>query len=100
MVFPLSADQPLASSQTVCLRVTESGGDRVTSTNDGIQTATLPATQLTDGAGTYTLNWTDTAADDRDSSVTLELVTPGTVGCSGVGAYTVSTEDPSEKILI
>ena len=41
VVFPLSADKPLSSSLTVCLRVTESGGDRVTSTNEGIQTATL-----------------------------------------------------------
>ena len=100
VVFPLSADQRLENSLTVCLRVTESGGDRVASTNEGIQTATLPATQLTNGAGTYTLNWTDTAADDRDSSVTVELVAPGTAGCSGAGAYTVSTEEPSEKILI
>ncbi len=100
VAFPLSADQPLASSLTVCLRVTESGGDRVTSTNDGIQTATLPSTQLTDGAGMYTVNWTDTAADDRDSSVTVELVAPGTAGCSGAGVYTVSSEDPSDKILI
>ena len=29
--FPLSADQQLATSLTVCLRVTESGGDRVAS---------------------------------------------------------------------
>ena len=100
VVFPLSADKPLSTSLTVCLRVTESGGDRVTSTNEGIQTATLQSSGLTNGAGNYTLNWTDTAADDRDSSVTVELVAPGTVGCSGAGVYTVSTEDPSDKILI
>ena len=68
--------------------------------NEGIQTATLQSSGLTNGAGNYTLNWTDTAADDQESSVTVELVAPGTAGCSGAGAYTVSTEDPSEKILI
>ena len=100
VLFPMSADQALSTSLTVCLRVTESGGDRVASTNEGIQTGTLQSTGVANGAGNYTLNWTDTAADDQDSSVTVELVAPGTSGCTGAGAYTVSTDDPSDKILI
>ena len=99
--FPLSADQPLPSALTVCVRVTESGTiDRVTSTNEGIQTVNMPSS-LTNGSGNHQLTWTNTAADDPDSSVTVEVVAPSTVGCSAAnGSYTVSSSDGSEKLLI
>ena len=99
--FNLAADQPLPSALTVCVRVTESGGDRVASGSEGIQTVNMPSSSLTNGSGTHTLTWTNTAADDQDSSVTVEVVAPNTVGCSAAnGSYTVSSSDASDKLLI
>ena len=99
--FNLAADQPLASALTVCVRVTESGGDRVASGSEGIQTANMPSSGMTNGSGTHTLTWTNTAADDPDSSVTVEAVAPNTVGCSADNdSYTVSSSDASDKLLI
>ncbi len=98
--FNLAANQPLPDALDVCVRVTESGGDRVTSGNEGIQTVNMPSS-LTNGSGTHTLTWTDTMADDPDSSVTVEAVAPSTVGCSVANdAYTVSSSDASDKLLI
>ena len=99
--FDLAADQPLASALTVCVRVTESGGDRVTSGNEGIQTANMPSSGLTNGSGTHTLTWTNNTDDDRDSSVTVEVLAPSTTGCSAANdSYTVSSSDASDKVLI
>ena len=98
--FNLSADKPLPSALTVCVRVTESGGDRVASGSEGIQTVSMPSS-LTNGSGTHTLTWTNTAADDRDSSLLVEAVAPNTVGCSATnGSYTVSSSEASDKLLI
>ena len=98
--FNLAADQPLPSALTVCVRVTESGGDRVASGSEGIQTVNMPSS-VTNGSGTHTLTWTNTAADDPDSSVTVEAVAPSTVGCSADNdSYTVSSSDASDKLLI
>ena len=98
--FNLAADKPLPSALTVCVRVTESGGDRVASGSEGIQTANMPSS-VTNGSGTHTLTWTNTAADDQDSSVTVEAVAPNTVGCSAANdSYTVSSSDASDKLLI
>ena len=58
--FNLAANQPLPSALTVCVRVTESGGDRVASGNEGIQTVNMLASGLTNGSGTHTLTWTNT----------------------------------------
>ena len=99
-VFNLAANQPLPSALTVCVRVTESGGDRVASGSEGIQTVNMPSS-VTNGSGTHTLTWTNTAADDQDSSVTVEAVAPSTVGCSAANdSYTVSSSDASDKLLI
>ena len=99
-VFNLAANQPLSSALTVCVRVTESGGDRVASGSEGIQTVNMPSS-VTNGSGTHTLTWTNTAADDQDSSVTVEAVAPSTVGCSAANdSYTVSSSDASDKLLI
>ena len=98
--FNLAADQPLPSALDVCVRVTESGGDRVASGSEGIQTVNMPSS-VTNGSGTHTLTWTNTAADDQDSSVTVEAVAPNTVGCSAANdSYTVSSSDASDKLLI
>ena len=99
--FNLAADQPLPSALTVCVRVTESGGDRVASGNEGIQTVNMPGSGLTNGSGTHTLRWTNTAADDQDSSVTVEVVAPNTASCTATAdSYTVSSGDASDKLLI
>ena len=98
--FNLAADQPLPSALTVCVRVTESGGDRVASGAEGIQTANMPSS-VTNGSGAHTLTWTTNTDDDPDSSVTVEVVAPSTVGCSVANdAYTVSSSDGSDKLLI
>ena len=101
VLFTVSADRPLPSALTVCVRVTESGGDRVASANEGIKTVSLPSESLTNSSNTHTLTWTDTAADDPNSSVTVEALAPNTNGCSAAnGSYTVSGDDPSDTIRI
>ena len=99
--FPLSANQSLPSALTVCVRVTESGGNRVASGDEGIQTVSLTSSGMTNGSGTHTLRWTNTAADDQDSSVTVEVLAPNTASCSATnGSYTVSSSEGSDKLLI
>ena len=101
VAFDLSADEPLANDLTVCVRVSESGGNRVASGNEDIQTATLLASGTSNGSGSYTVTWTDTAADDPDSTVIVQVVPPETVGCSATdGSYAVSTDDSSDTVLI
>ncbi len=101
VLFTVSADRPLPSALTVCVRVTESGGDRVASANEGIKTVSLPSETLTTSSNTHSLTWTDTNTDDRDSSVTVEVVAPNTASCSATnGSYTVSSSDASGKLLI
>ena len=101
VAFDLSADEPLANDLTVCVRVSESGGNRVAAGNEGIQTATLLASGTSNGSGTYTVNWTDTAADDPDSTVIVRAVPPNTLGCTAtLDSYAASADDPSDQILI
>ena len=101
VLFTVSADRPLPSTLTVCVRVTESGGDRVTSGNEGIKTVSLPSETLTTSSNTHSLTWTNTNTDDQDSSVTVEIVAPNTASCSATnGSYTVSSSDASGKLLI
>ena len=101
VLFTLSADRPLPSALTVCVRVTESGEDRVASGSEGIKTVSLPSETLTHSSNTHSLTWTDTNTDDRDSSVTVEVVAPNTASCSATnGSYTVSGDEPSDTIRI
>ena len=101
VLFTVSADRPLPSTLTVCVRVTESGGDRVDSGDEGIQTVSLPSETLTTSSNTHSLTWTNTNTDDQDSSVTVEVVAPNTASCSATnGSYTVSSSDASGKLLI
>ena len=100
-VFNLSANQVLTSTLTVCVRVTESGHDRVTSGNEGIKTVSLTSSGNTNGTGIHKLTWTNTAVDDRDSSVTVEVVAPNTASCSATdGSYTVSSSAGADTVLI
>ncbi len=96
--FPLSADAVLVQNLTVCVRVTETGGARVT---DGIKTVVLTSSGTTNGAGTYQLTWDDTAVDDPDSVVTVTVVAPNTAGCAAAaGSYTVSTTQNADTVRI
>ena len=80
-----------------CIRVTETGGDRVAAGAEGVKAVTVPDT----GSLVHTIQWTDTAADDRDSVVTVEAVAPETAGCSAAnGTYTVSSTDASDSALV
>ena len=100
VAFPLSADEPLANNLTVCVRVSEQGGNRVTS-GEGIQTVTLLASGTSNGSGTHTVTWTDTAADDPNSTVIVRVVAPEETGCTATdGSYAVSADDPFDQILI
>ena len=86
---------------TACIRVTETGGGaapgRVAAGDEGVKAVTVPST----GSLVYTVTWTDTAADDRDSVVTVEAVAPETVGCSAAsGSYTVSSTRGSDTARI
>ena len=101
VAFDLSADEPLANNLTVCVWVTESGGNRVAAGDKGLKTVTLLASGTSNGSGSYTVNWTDTAADDPDSTVRVQVAPPVTTGCSATdGSYAVSADDPWDEILI
>ena len=85
--FEVSVDPQQTAALTVCVSVAESGGDRVAAGDEGVKTVTIPANSLT---GVHTVTWADTAADDRDSVVTVTAVAPGTAGCTGADSYTVA----------
>ncbi len=100
-VFNLSANSVLVSTLTVCLRLTETGGDLVAAAAEGIRTATLTSSGNANGAGIYTLTWSGDTADERNSVVTATLLAPETVGCSAAnGSYTVSSAMASDAVLI
>ncbi len=101
--FEVTVDPQQTADLTVCVSVAETGGDRVAAGDEGVKTVTIPANSPT---GIHTVTWTDTAADDRDSVVTVTAVAPNTAGCTGAGSYTVAPgaqpEDPqpADSIVI
>ena len=100
-VFNLSADSVLASTLTVCLRLTETGGDLVAAGSEGIRTATLTSSLNANGAGIYRLNWTGDGDDERNSVVTATLLAPETANCPAAnGSYTVASAMASDAVLI
>ncbi|WP_424833210.1 choice-of-anchor R domain-containing protein [Ruegeria sp.] len=87
-----------SSSLTVCVRVTETIEDRVSSSNEGIRTLSIPANS---GDYGFQVPWADNATDEADSVVTVEAVAPETAGCSAsAGAYTVSASEASDRVRI
>ena len=101
VAFPLSAAEPLPNNLTVCVWVTEEGGNRVAAVDKGLKTVTLLASGTSNGSGTYTVNWTDTAADDPDSTVRVQVAPPELTECTATsGSYAVSADDPWDEILI
>ena len=96
--FPLSLDTAPAAALTVCVRVEESGDtDRVTSANEGVKTVSFLAGVQ---AGSIDVAWTNTAADDLDSVITVTAIPSSTVGCSSSDEYTVSNTHGAEKVRI
>ena len=101
VAFDLSADEPLPNNLTVCVWVTESGGNRVAAGDKSLQTVTLLASGTSNGSGSYPVNWTDTAADDPDSTVRVQVAPPELTECTATsGSYAVSADDPWDEILI
>ena len=95
--FDLTLAPAPSADFAACIRVTETGGDRVAAADEGVKAVTVPDT----GSLVHTVQWTDTAADDRDSVVTVEAVAPNTAGCSAAsGTYTVSSTDASDSALV
>ena len=96
--FPLSLDTAPTADMTVCVRVAESGDtDRVTSANEGIKTVSFLTGVQT---GSINVAWTDTAADDLDSVITVTAIPSNTMGCTSSDEYTVSSEHGSDKVRI
>ncbi len=96
--FPLTLDAQPATALTVCVRVEESGDtDRVAAADEGIKTVSFQAGVQT---GSIDVAWTDTAADDLDSVITVTAVPSSTAGCSSTDSYTVSGTNGSDKVRI
>ena len=93
--FDVSLTPAPSAAQSVCVRVTETGGSRIASTDKGVRTVSVPTT----GSTALSLTWTDTAADDADSTITVEAVAPSDTACSQTG-YTVSATDGSDEALV
>ena len=96
--FPLALDTAPAADMTVCVNVVESGDvDRVAAADEGIKTVSFLAGVQ---SGSIDVAWTDTAADDLDSIITVEAVVSSTAGCGSSDVYTVSGTTGSEKVRI
>jgi len=76
---------------SVCLSISESGGDRLAATSEGVKTVTIAANTR---AGTHTVPaWTNDTTSERPSRVTLTLLPPSDSDCSSTDSYTVSADD-------
>ncbi|MYB34485.1 MAG: hypothetical protein F4X92_05080, partial [Gammaproteobacteria bacterium] len=93
--FDVSLTPAPSAAQTVCVRVSETGGDRVAAASEGVRTVSVPTT----GSTSISVGWTDTAADDIDSVVTVAAVVPSDPSCSQTG-YTVSATAGSDAVLV
>ena len=89
-----------ADELTVCLRISETGPDRLPAASEGVKTVTIPASTLTH---VYLLNaWPnppDPDPDQPDSEVTVTVLTPSDSSCSGSG-YTVSATNYVNTFII
>ena len=94
-IFNVMADAAPTQNLTVCVTVAEAGSSRVASGSRGLQTVTIQSGSTT---AEHILGWTDTAADDANSLVTVTAVAPGGA-CTHAG-YTVSPTAGNEQILI
>ena len=92
----LSSSPAPGSALTVCLSVTETGGNRMAASAKGSLTFTIPANTL---SVDYPVAWTDNEDDDPDSLITVTVVAPSDSSCSQTG-YTVSSSDTSDSIIV
>ena len=101
--FNVTATPQQTADLTVCVRVTETLGDRVTAANEGVKAVTILANSST---RVHTVNWTSGMSDAPDSVITVEAVPPNTAGCTGAGSYAVapgttpSDPQPSSAIVV
>ena len=104
--FPVSASTAVTGTLNVCVRVTETGGDplangRVAAVDEGIKQVALTSSGNLKGTGMHGVTWTDSATDDQDSTVKVEVLAPGTSGCAPTtGTYKVSASRASDSIVI
>ncbi len=92
----LTSTPATTSGLTVCLSVTETGGNRLADSAKGSLTATIPANSL---SVDYFVNWSDNANDDSDSVVTVTVVDPSDSSCSQTG-YRASLIEPSGSLIV
>ena len=93
--FDVSLTPAPSAAQSVCVRVTETGGSRVASADKGVRTVSVPTT----GSTAITVSWTDNAVDDADSVITVEAVGPWDSSCSATGYVLSSTSGSDEALL-
>ncbi len=91
--FRVSVDSAPSADLGVCVRVSETGVNRVTD-GDSVVTITSGNTSRT-----RTVSWVDDLIDNRNSEVTLTVVPPSDPACTRTG-YTVSTTESSARLLI
>ncbi len=93
--FDVSLSPAPSAAQSVCVRVTETGGSRVASASKGVQTVSVPTT----GSTALSISWTDTPADDADSVITVEAVGTWDTDCSATGYVPSSTAGSDEALV-
>ncbi len=95
--FSVLVDPAPSSDLDVCVRIAETGVDRVAAANEGLKTVTIT------GGGTFVnypaIGWANDADDNRNSEVTLTVVPPSDSSCDETG-YTVSGTDGSARFII
>ena len=85
----------------VCVRVTETGVDRVASASEGIVTRRFVTMESGQTSQEFTISWNDDATDEPDSVVTVEALAPSTAGCSAAsGSYGLDAVDVADKVRI
>ena len=95
-VFTVTVTPPVPTALTICINVTEAGGDRVAAGSEGARTLNIPGGDRT---VVDTITWTDTPDDEINSLLTLAVVAPSDSSCSQTG-YTVSATAGSDTALI
>ncbi|MCY4332644.1 MAG: hypothetical protein OXC96_09150, partial [Cyanobacteria bacterium MAG CAR1_bin_15] len=97
--FTVSSDVNAPSGGlSVCLAISESGGDRLAATSEGVKTVTIASGSST---GTHSLPaWTNDSDSERPSRVTLRVLPPSDSNCSSTDSYTVSADDDTVAFTI
>ncbi len=95
--FSVLVDPAPSSDLNVCVRIAETGVDRVAAANEGLKTVTITSG---DTFVNYpAIGWANDTDDNRNSEVTLTVVPPSDPACTRTG-YTVSGTDGSARFII